>query len=845
MTSLARAYALSKEETAQLSDDAEKTAGAPVRALGKFLFAGSDKLYVRGVTYGTFKPDDDGHEYPDRRTVERDFRLMADNGINAVRTYTPPPRWLLDIAQRHGLRVMVGLAAERYVGFLTDRRNAPDIIAVITAGVRACAGHPALLCYAIANEIPASSVRWLGARRVERYLRRLHDAVKKQDPGGLVTYVSYPSTEYLRLPFLDVVCFNVYLESEERFSAYLARLHNIAGERPLLLAEIGLDSMRNGETSQAATLAWQVSSAFAGGCAGAFVYAWTDEWFRGGAEVDDWAFGLTTKARFPKPALATVRNAFAAVPLDPAGAWPSFSVVVCTYNGSRTIHETLDGLRRLDYPNFEVIIVDDGSTDSTPSILAESGFRVIRTPNHGLSAARNVGLHAASGEIVAYIDDDAYPDPHWLTYLAEVYRTTTHAGVGGPNIPPPGDGPVADCVAHAPGGAAHVLLSDTVAEHIPGCNCSFRRDALLAVNGFDPQFRIAGDDVDLCWRIQKNGGTIGFSGTAVVWHHRRNAVRAYLRQQQNYGRAEALLERKWPEKYNAFGHAAWAGRIYSTGLTLMLKRAGRIYHGLWGSAPFQLLYTPRAGLWSSLPLMPEWYLLIAALALLSTLGLLWTPLLFFLPLLAGCVSVLLAQALLSASKARFTARHGSPWSSPVLRALTAALHLLQPLARLRGRFANGLTAWRWRTSGTPLAPWPRTWSLWIERWRDPFDRLKTIEAQLQRDRAFVFRGRDHDRWDLQAGGLFGGARLLMGVEDHGGGCQLVRFRVWPVFPVTKVLAAILFVALAGAAALDHAMLPAAVLGLSAMLLGARAIWEAMMAAGVAVEAANQAWNRVD
>ena len=76
---------------------------------GKFLFVGDAKLWIRGVTYGTFRPDADGNEYHDLDVVERDFAQMAENGLNALRTYTVPPRWLLDAAQRYGLRVMVGL----------------------------------------------------------------------------------------------------------------------------------------------------------------------------------------------------------------------------------------------------------------------------------------------------------------------------------------------------------------------------------------------------------------------------------------------------------------------------------------------------------------------------------------------------------------------------------------------------------------------------------------------------------------------------------------------------------------------------------------------------------------
>jgi hypothetical protein len=117
---------------------------------------------------------------------------------------------------------------------------------------------------------------------------------------------------------------------------------------------------------------------------------------------------------------------------------------------------------------------------------------------------------------------------------------------------------------------------------------SFRREVLLEVGGFDPVYRAAGDDVDICWRIQQTGRTIGFHPAAVVWHHRRNSVKAYWRQQKGYGKAEALLEAKWPEKYNGVGHLTWAGRIYGNGITLPIPyRKDRIFHGTWGTALFQ------------------------------------------------------------------------------------------------------------------------------------------------------------------------------------------------------------------------------------------------------------------
>src|SRR5437879_12570159 len=117
---------------------------------------------------------------------------MAANGINAVRIpHTTPPRALLDIASRHGLRVMVGLSAEQYVGYLIDRRpGAPDVEAIIRAKVRICAGHPALLCYALGNEIPALMARCPGRRKAERYRERLCAIVREEDLGGRVTHAN-------------------------------------------------------------------------------------------------------------------------------------------------------------------------------------------------------------------------------------------------------------------------------------------------------------------------------------------------------------------------------------------------------------------------------------------------------------------------------------------------------------------------------------------------------------------------------------------------------------------------------------------------------------------------------
>lgn len=799
---------------------------------GKFLFVGEEKYWIKGVTYGTFKPDEAGDQYPAPAVVERDFALMAENGINTVRTYTPPPRWLLDTAGRHGLRVMVGLAWEQHVTFLDDRKLRRNIMERVRAGVRACAGHPALLCFSIGNEIPPSIVRWHGRRRIERFLQYLYRVVKAEDPGVLVTYVNYPTTEYLQLSFLDLICFNVYLEEPEKLEAYLARLQNIAGERPLLMAEIGLDSRRNGDDVQATSLNWQIRTAFAAGCAGAFVYAWTDEWFRGGHDIEDWDFGLTTRTREPKLALGVVRKAFAEVPFSPITQWPKISVVVCSYNGANTIRDTFEGLARLEYANYEVIVINDGSTDDTPSIASEYDVKLISTENRGLSNARNTGWQEASGEMIAYIDDDAYPDPHWLHYIAWTFMHTDYVGVGGPNIAPPGDGPIADCVANAPGGPVQVLISDTEAEHIPGCNMVFRRSALKAIDGFDPRYRAAGDDVDLCWRLMDQGWKIGFNGAAVVWHHRRNSWQMYWKQQIGYGKAEALLEEKWPEKYNVPGHLSWSGRLYGKGLT---KTAGfgrwRIYQGQWGTALFQSLYQPAAGTLLSLPLMPEWYLVIGALLLLSAIGLLWSPLLLIAaPLLLLAMAAPCIQATRSALQAEFTSRPQSVMNQLKLRAWTAAMHLMQPMARLVGRLRHGLSPWRLRGKTGWKFPWNRSATLWSEQWHSVEERLTTLAQELGNDRAIVIAGGDYDDWDLNIrGGLFGSVCALMAIEEHGGGKQLIRLNVRPKISRIAVVIIATFILLTLAAIYDDALIAAGILGVILIFFILRLLFECAVA----------------
>src|SRR5438045_5684711 len=109
--------------------------------------------------------------------------------------------------------------------------------------------------------------------------------------------------------------------------------------------------------------------------------------------------------------------------------------------------------------------------ESTPAIAREfPGVRYIHQDNHGLSIARNTGITAATGEIVAFTDSDCRADEDWLFYLVGDLVNSQFAGIGGHNFLPPEDSPVATAVMASPGGPAHVMLTERLAEHIPGCN---------------------------------------------------------------------------------------------------------------------------------------------------------------------------------------------------------------------------------------------------------------------------------------------------------------------------------------------------------------------------------------
>ena len=584
-------------------------------AQGKYLHRNGQKFFARGVSYGPFAANSRGESYPEPNRVAADFALMRQLGANLVRTYVIPPPWMLELAGAHDLMIMAGISWPQHLTFLDSPEMSRDIRDTVRREIGALQQFKeAIFAYSIGNEIRSDIVRWHGPRAVSHFLAELYDIGKTLDPAGLFTYSNYPSAEYLDLSFLDVISFNVYLHQERDFRRYLTHLVGTTGERPLVLSETGIDTIREGEQHQAELLGWQSRAAFELGLSGLVIFAFTDEWFRGGNEIRDWAFGITTRDRAPKPSFAAVGQIFqGALPPTLVEA-PGASVIVPAYQAAQTITQCLDSLKRLNYPDYEIIVVDDGSTDCTAAIAESAGVRTLKLAHRGLAAARNAGLAAAQGSVVAFIDADAEADSDWLYHLVEAITRRETVAAGGQNFAPKLTTTWAAAIATAPGQAQEVRLDDQDLAQLCGCNMAVDKTRLGNCQAFDCAFTNAGDDVDFSWRMRDSQMTLAYAPGAVVFHEPRRTVGAYLIQQRGYGRAEGLLFRKYPGRQDRiYAGSSWFAQWFGAGPL--------IYYGAFGRGLFQTVY-PRSWmpLAAQFPLTCQWVGIAALLVVLGVLN---------------------------------------------------------------------------------------------------------------------------------------------------------------------------------------------------------------------------------
>jgi len=217
-------------------------------------------------------------------------------------------------------------------------------------------------------------------------------------------------------------------------------------------------------------------------------------------------------------------------------------------NREKDIGECLDSLLAVDYPSFEIIVVDNGSTDGTREVTSKYPVKTVLESSRGAYRARNKGIARAQGEIVAFTDSDCVVDRNWLRKLAESYSDETVGGVGGLVSPYKTDRLIGEFASLGPQeifqSPQRVKIKQSTKSFphsaLGSGNMSFRKEILLEVGGFFEEL-IACADYDLCWKVQRAGYQLIYEPEAIVYHKPRTSLSELIRQYYGLGVSEPKL----------------------------------------------------------------------------------------------------------------------------------------------------------------------------------------------------------------------------------------------------------------------------------------------------------------
>ena len=230
---------------------------------------------------------------------------------------------------------------------------------------------------------------------------------------------------------------------------------------------------------------------------------------------------------------------------------PLVSIIIPVKNEERTIEKCLRSLQALNYPTYEIIVVNDGSTDSTGEILKNfPAVTVITTEGIGPSAARNLAIERSTGEYLAFTDGDCIIHPEWLNELLPHFTDETIMGVGGDQLCPEDEIPfgkdVHDFMKLISFSSDYLKTSTAVmkVKHNPTCNMMYRRKAFAIQEGFKKNLWPC-EDLEFDYRLIRAGYTLIFTPHAIVYHYRPKSLSAFSRMHFRYGRAHAKMVQRY------------------------------------------------------------------------------------------------------------------------------------------------------------------------------------------------------------------------------------------------------------------------------------------------------------
>jgi glycosyltransferase involved in cell wall biosynthesis len=201
------------------------------------------------------------------------------------------------------------------------------------------------------------------------------------------------------------------------------------------------------------------------------------------------------------------------------------SVVVVARNSQSTIDACIKSIKKQSLPTSEILVVDNGSTDSTAEIAEKNAVRVVTEPIPGRGRARNRGLKEAKEDFVVYIDSDAHADQDWLKYLLLACKKSGFAGVTGNVYAANPDRPIAHLI--------DLIMRDK--SHYATTSVVYRKKVLMKIGGFDERLGNA-EDVELAWRVLRAGYRIGYEPRSIIYHFHRARLVDFLRQQYDFGK---------------------------------------------------------------------------------------------------------------------------------------------------------------------------------------------------------------------------------------------------------------------------------------------------------------------
>ena len=237
------------------------------------------------------------------------------------------------------------------------------------------------------------------------------------------------------------------------------------------------------------------------------------------------------------------------------------SVIVPAYNAQTTIGECIRALQKqtLASDQYEIIVADDGSVDSTTVIARALGVTVVANPHLGKSAARNAGAAAARGELLLFTDADCMPSPDWVAAMTAPFVASDVVGVKGAYRSKQRE-LVARFVQIESEDKYDRMLGESQIDFIDTYSAAYRRDVFLLNGGFDTRL-LGVEDQDLSFRLSHKGYRLLFAPSAIVFHRHKSTVYGYFRRKFDIGYWKALLTLWYPDKAIRDSHSPQSAKI--------------------------------------------------------------------------------------------------------------------------------------------------------------------------------------------------------------------------------------------------------------------------------------------